>query len=141
MEAWKEELYHWGIKGMKWKKRKKSAVETAAQNYENAYKRYSQTGSIQDFKAADRNKSSRAINNYKAKRKIAMVARGGVHHLIGATRAAARQDEAGWNRHLNAFQKNYSKRSKAATHRRVKRAEAKYKAKTYLKNLFGKGKK
>lgn len=29
MEAWKDELYHWGVKGMKWKKRKKTDAEKA----------------------------------------------------------------------------------------------------------------
>lgn len=141
MDAWRDELYHYGIKGMKWGKRKKSSAETAARNYENAYRRYSESGSEQDFKAADRAKSSRAINNYKNKYKIQTIARGGVQHVIGAKLAEARDDEASWNRHLNAFRNNVKKRSKAATHRKVKRAEAKYKAKTYIKNLFKKGKK
>ena len=141
MEAWKDELYHYGVKNMKWGKRKKSSAETAARNYENAYRRYSETKSEQDFKAADRNKSSRALNNYKNAYNAKTIARGGINHVIGIKLAKARDDEAAWNRHSNAFRKNVKKRSKAATHRKVQAANAKNKAKSYVKNLFKRKKK
>lgn len=59
MEAWKEELYHWGVKGMKWKKHKMSPLESAGRNAEQLY-RTGQTN-LPGYK-----KSWNRINTYDA---------------------------------------------------------------------------
>lgn len=64
MEAWREELYHYGIKGMKWKKRKKkSSLESAGRNYEMNARSTSALKSESDWWAKEANK---AQNRFKA---------------------------------------------------------------------------
>lgn len=60
MEAWREELYHYGIKGMKWKKRKKkSSLESAGRNYEMNARSTSALKSESDWWAKEANKAQK----------------------------------------------------------------------------------
>jgi hypothetical protein len=71
MEAWKEELYHWGIKGMKWKKRKKgmSDAERSARLMEGAVRTENEENAKRGFFGSKANLKNRV---HAANRRLAV---------------------------------------------------------------------
>ena len=153
MEAWKDELYHYGIKGMKWGKRKKASLEQDAKSYESSYRhmmdvdsQFQKTNkggypswSVEHkqyhYKAAKRAHAANKIGKYRQKINRQIAKDGGDTYTY-SSRPDKPYGETTWKRGANSGEKN-----KQRTRRRVKRAEAKYKAKSYIKNLFKRKKK
>ena len=92
MEAWKEELYHYGIKGMKWRKRKSSyeRLQESGRNLELNTRRASATAQNMQQILDDHNSGKRKISKEDANR----ISRNGLKQGINTLRSAGRHVRA-----------------------------------------------
>ena len=165
MEPWKEELYHYGIKGMKWRKRKKmSDLESAGRNFEiNARREDAIVDSIweelykepkdRDDAKLDRLQSAynRAVDHTNlssdrlrpmSKKIIKKIQKKDPKKRL-VDKGTIRNDKivlASGSWHNVTGTNEAKKRAERKTTRKVKAYNAKYKAKTFIKNLFKKKK-
>ena len=150
MEAWKDELYHYGIKGMKWGKKKKPTLEQDARSFESNYRhmmdvdsqfRKTDKGEYPNWttehkqyhsEAAKRAHAANKVGKYRQKIKKQVLKDGGDVYVYD-NRKDTPYGVWKWKRGAVSGSKN-----KQRTSRKVKAANAKYKVKSYVKNLLGK---
>lgn len=156
MEAWKDELYHYGIKGMRWGKKKKQA-EWVGREYEaNARKAIDSAKDIQNYYGSSGSKvdmntlhkkidhmnhevnsmtnSSKKVQKLRNKYAKKTLRYGGYTNLL---KAAYSKDLSKRRKAAKKFQDNVKKKTRRETHRRVQIANAKY----YLKSKFSNNRK
>lgn len=131
MEAWKEELYHWGVKGMKWRKHKAmSDAESAARNAEWAAR------NADEMRAQLNSKGGRATN----KQRKALEAADNRAFNAGVRSAMKNPIDLkkfSPNPHGSGVVGKNVERAKKKTRQRVRRENRRIKARSFLKSLFG----
>ena len=145
MESWKEELYHYGIKGMKWRQRIK---ENAARNYEISAR---QALAARDQALNTAHNINTSDDVHKAVRQVRyankLAKNTNKRGVRGVRRAYAKAafDEA-YEASYNRTKANLERRSAAAAARRKERRNkissaannTKSKAQSYISRLFKK---
>ena len=158
MEAWKDELYHYGVKGMKWRKRKMSKTESDARNYEtNARRTIDAAHDVQNYYNSsdpkmDMNVFHRKVDHMnkqidstaKASKRVAkirdkhakkLIRYGGYSNLV---KAAYSRSESERKAAAKKFKDNIKNKTSKKVRRRVAAIDAKNKAKAYVTDLFKK---
>lgn len=144
MEAWKDELYHYGIKGMKWRKRH---VELASRGYE-AQARHTLDARDQalDTIRKERQKGENAdikevLRQTKYVRQQAKRTKRAAKGVVRAMSRAAFDEgyEHGYNRTKERIEQNRKKRKAAVNKVKSAAGDTKKAAKSYVRNLFKRG--
>lgn len=155
MEAWREELYHYGIKNMKWGHRKKRQLNSTAKAFITQYNlRVSKNGVERAGRAAESSMRSYSdLSRHLNKKYNGGSPSGWTSYDLhrhnqsygAATRAFVMSQNTGRGRFTKGYKDLSDPKWKAKnvkkTRRRVKRADRRYRIKSFIKRTFKRGKK
>ena len=147
MESWKEELYHYGIKGMKWGKRKNKEAEQIGREFETNARRYMDNPlskyDERDVQAYFRSKHKvekhhkDVYDRYKKQGIKKHYTKGLKSNRLGEIVSSTKPKNGSSNRQWS-LTGNAADNANKEVRRRVKRADTKYKVKAFTRKIFKK---